>query len=82
MHRAHEHAYPLSVFCHVLISAKSEICNETCLIDLLVIVFSDPLWLMVSKSLLSSALNRLMPCHNLLCSDPVACYYLALNMPS
>src|SRR3954463_15724086 len=54
---------PVICFCHVQFSAKSENCNETCLIDMGVIVFSDPFWLMVSKGLLLSALSRFIPRH-------------------
>ena len=56
--------------------------NETCYVYVGAIIFSVPFWLMVSKGLLLYALSRFMPCLVLLCSDPVACCYLALNIAS
>ena len=46
------------------------------------IISSDPFWLMVSKGLLLYDLSGFMPCLILLCSVPVACCYLALNIAS
>ena len=69
-------------FCHAQFSAKSESVNETCYVYMGAIIFSVPFWLMVSKGLLLYALSRFIPCLCLLCSVPVACCYLALNIAS
>ena len=61
-------------------SAKSESVNESCYVHMVVIVVSDPFWLMVSKGLLLYALSSFMPCLVLPCYVPVACGYLALNI--
>ena len=71
MHRAHEHAYLLSVFAMSSFSAKSEICNKTCYVYMGAIISSSPFWLMDSKGLLIYALSRFMSCLVLLCSVPV-----------
>ena len=61
---------------------KSESVNVTCYVYMGAIISSDPFWLMVSKGLLLYALSRFMPCLVFLCSVPVACCYLALNIAS
>ena len=71
-----------SVYAMLCFSAKSETVNKTCYIYMGAIISSDPFWLMVSKGLLLYDLSRFMPCLVLLCSIPVACSYLALNMVS
>ena len=71
-----------SVFAMSSFSAKSESVNETCYVYMGSIISYDPFWLMVSKGLLLYALNIFIPCLMLLCYDPVACYYLALNIAS
>ena len=63
-------------------SAKSESINETCYVNMGAIICYVPFWLMVSKGLLLYALSRFMTCLCLLCYDPVACCYLALNIAS
>ena len=62
--------------------AKFESVNETCYVYMGAIISSDPFWLMVSKGLLFYALSRFMLCLVLLCSVPVACCLLALNIAS
>ena len=73
MHRAHGHAYLLSVFAMSGFSAKSEICNETCYVYMGAIISYGPFWLMVSKGLLIYALSGFLPCLVLLLYVPVAC---------
>ena len=71
-----------SVFAMFQFSPKSESVNETCYVYMGAIISSNPFWLKVSKGLLLYALSRFMPCLVLLCYDPVACCYLALNIAS
>ena len=71
-----------SVYAMLSFSAKSESVNETCYVYMGAIISSDPFCLMVSKGLLLHALSRFMPCLVLLCSNPLACFYLALNIAS
>ena len=68
--------------CHIQFSAKSESVNETCYVYMGAIIFSVPFWLLVSKGLLLYTLSKFIPCLVLLCSVPVACCYLALNIAS
>ena len=63
-------------------SAKSESVNDICYVHMVAIVFSDLFWLMVSKGLLLNTLSRFIPCLCFLCSIPVACCNLALNIAS
>ena len=71
-----------SVYAMLCFSAKFESINETCYVYMGAIISSDPFWLMVSKGLLLYALSSFMPCLVFLCSDPVTCSYLALNIAS
>ena len=81
MNQARKDAF-ITLFCHAQLSAKSESVNKTCYVYMGAIISSYPFWLMVSKGLLIYALSRFMPCFLLLCSDPVAYCYLALNIAS
>ena len=72
----------LLCFCHVQFSAKFESVNGTCYVYMGAIICSDPFWLMANKGVLLYALSRVMPCLVFLCSVPVACCYLALNIAS
>ena len=56
--------------------------NETCYVYMGAILSYDPFWLMVSKGLLLYALSRFITCLVLLCSVPIACRLLALNIAS
>ena len=71
-----------SVYAMSSFSAKSESVNETCYVYMGAIISSVPFSLMVSKGLSLYALSRFMTCLVFLCSDPVACFYLALNIAS